>query len=119
MKEKLYIYTLNNEKNALRLSAGWANPANPDIPLSGNYSCTVRGFKITDVRKIYKRKVWYETEQTIILKERDDELAYRHFIQIRKEKSRKICKELISNEKILDRLLENAESRVVEVEEGI
>ena len=115
MKEKLYIYTLNNEKNALRLSVGWANPANPDAPLSENYSCTVKGFKITDVNKIYKKRVWYETDQTIILKERDDELAYRHFIRIRKEKSRKICKELIANEKILDRLLDHAENRVVEV----
>jgi len=117
MKEKLYIYTLNSEKTALRLSVGYANPANPGIPLWKNYSCTVKGFKITDLAKVYHKKVWYETDQTIILKERDDEIAYKHFVKIRKDKSRAITKELISNEMLLDALMDNAAAKVVEEKE--
>lgn len=107
-KKLLHIYTLTEEKTVLKYSTAYAKPLNPTIPLWKNHECTVKGFSIRDLNKIYKKKIWYQTDNVFILTERDDRFAYKHFIMVREKKSSEMMHKVIANERMLDALYTSA-----------
>ena len=101
-KIKAYVYNLTEDKAHINLSVANVIPCEPTKPLWQQKAVKVKGFRIDDFRKTYKKFTWYSTEATLILPDRDDKEAFWYFRSVLEQRSKKVINELIIAEEVLD-----------------
>ena len=110
-KERAYIYTAHVDERGhiiIRRKMGNIKVMDPSKPLHEQNQVTIgNSFKIRDFYKVYKKQAWYQTDQTLILPDIDDEEAYHYFRGLLTVKERELTDQLRSVGKRIDFMIED------------
>lgn len=106
-KVQAYVYNLTEDKAMVKLAVANVIPMEPTKPLKEQKAVRIKGFRIDDFKKVYKKFTWYATDATLILPDRADEEAFWYFRSVLEKRSRKAIDELIIAEEILDVFCKN------------
>ena len=110
-KERAYIYTAHIDERGhviIRRKTGNIKVMDPSKPLHEQNQVTIgNSFKIRDFYKVYKKQAWYQTDQTLILPDLDDEKAFQYFRGLLTKKERELQDQLIAAGKKIDFMIED------------
>ena len=109
--EKAYVYTLHTDERGhvvIWRKARSVKLMDPTKPLREQNQVTIGNtFKISDFFKVYKKLIWYQTDQTLILPDLDDEKAFQYFRGLLTKKERELQDQLIAAGKKIDFMIED------------